>query len=480
MKNFLFLALSALLLWSCGTKELDPKPVITITNVSLVGINGGEATITYTIENPKPDAEILATTTNEWISDFDYSVPGTISFEVSKNESGAIRNGMVNLSYEGASDVVATVEQLIIAIIHNTADANDNTVNTLGQAIIDALGEGHETKNIIVTGTMNNADFASLIPFEHIDISAVNVVGKIANLLNQEQTNSIPTFAFHVIGDNGRPAGPNSTLKSIKLPNSMTEISAAAMGQCIALEEIRFPDELVKIQTQAFYQCIALKRVTNWGKVEVIESRAFSDCLALEALELPNTITTLEAASFAGCETLTSVVLPESMQNIIGNVFAACTSLKTFSAPAHLDFSAADYCFYRTGIEDFTFNSATTTIPAQFLMSTKLKKLDIPATITLIDNNIMEGKAGSFADIQTLTEITVHWTENIPAVDPFVLNPDTFNIPNSTYLGTFPESFGTVEKVGAELSKYSIKVPAGTIAAYLAVPGWDSYNLIEE
>ncbi len=481
MRRLLLFALSALALIGCTPEAKTPStPVITIDDISVVTAEGGQGQITFSIANPIDGATISASTTESWITNFEYPTTQTITFSVAANDNIDTRTGNITLSYEGAVDVVATLSQEQLSyVVNNTADAVDNTVNTLSASIIAALGEDHSKENIIVTGTMNNADFASLTNFVNIDLSRVEIVGTIKNLLNPEQTNSIPTFGFHELDSEGRPISINSTLKTLKLPNSIVELSAGSLGQCMALEEVRMPDELKFIQTQAFFQCLALKRVTNWGKIEIIGSRAFSDCQALEALELPSTITTLEAGAFSGCITLTEVILPESMTTITGNVFAANSAMTSFSAPEHLDFSAADYCFFNTALTSYTFNSATAVVPPQFLMSTKLTELDIPATITTIDNDLKDDKLGSFANIPTLTKISVHWTDNIPAVDSLHVNPDTFNLPEAQFVGTFPEGYGTVAAVGEELSQYSIEIPSGTMDKYLATPGWNFYNLIE-
>lgn len=88
-------------------------PVIDVTSSNPMGVanTSGTHTIEYTIDNPT-SAIISASANVAWIHDFDYSVDGEVSFEVDAQSPGAAaRDGVITLSYTGASDVEVTVNQ---------------------------------------------------------------------------------------------------------------------------------------------------------------------------------------------------------------------------------------------------------------------------------------------------------------------------------------------------------------------------------
>ena len=90
---------------------LDTTPQISgVTNPDKVAADGDVVTVSYTIVNPVSGKSISAVSSESWVSDFDYSVDGEVSFTVAEN-SGDERSATVTLSYEGADDVDFTVTQ---------------------------------------------------------------------------------------------------------------------------------------------------------------------------------------------------------------------------------------------------------------------------------------------------------------------------------------------------------------------------------
>ena len=75
------------------------EPVLTLTSENSLqfGAEGGEATITYTLENAVEGTELTATTTAEWITDI--TVGEVITFAVAANEATEERNDRVLVSY---------------------------------------------------------------------------------------------------------------------------------------------------------------------------------------------------------------------------------------------------------------------------------------------------------------------------------------------------------------------------------------------
>ena len=103
--NKLFLLLLALPLAfvACEPNEIpdtpQADPVLTLTSENSLQFTpeGGNGTITYTLENAVAGTELTATTTAEWITDI--TVGETITFVVAANESTQKRNDRILVTY---------------------------------------------------------------------------------------------------------------------------------------------------------------------------------------------------------------------------------------------------------------------------------------------------------------------------------------------------------------------------------------------
>lgn len=119
-KAFYFIAIIALVsLYSCNKEEEknnvpDPEISLNSTDDIVVSYEGGTASIGYKILNPVESSQILAESSEDWISDFSYT-DTEISFEVAPNEGTEERTATINLTYtygEGlAVEATATVRQ---------------------------------------------------------------------------------------------------------------------------------------------------------------------------------------------------------------------------------------------------------------------------------------------------------------------------------------------------------------------------------
>ena len=95
----------------CHTKALSLTPVIKPASTSItVPSNGGEQSITYTIQYPEDGKTLTAVSSEAWINSINCGTAGTVSF-VAEENVGAKRKATITLSYPGAEDVAVTVSQ---------------------------------------------------------------------------------------------------------------------------------------------------------------------------------------------------------------------------------------------------------------------------------------------------------------------------------------------------------------------------------
>ena len=140
IKNlFYFLLALPLVFAACDGDEPieEPKaPVLALTSEATLnfGASGGEATVTYTLENPVEGQEITATADVNWISDF---VCGeNIKFTVAENTALEARVGKVTVAYSTLSFEV-TVNQ-------SAATAPDLVLKSASEAEFEAEGGAGE------------------------------------------------------------------------------------------------------------------------------------------------------------------------------------------------------------------------------------------------------------------------------------------------------------------------------------------------
>ncbi len=143
------------------------------------------------------------------------------------------------------------------------------------------------------------------------------ILDKVKTVVVGEGITSLPVNAF---------AG-GSKLTSVKLPATLTGISASAFYKCSALKSIDLPESITSIDSNAFYGCSALTEIKLPASIKEIGSSVFSGCKALKSVNLPNGLKSIGESAFYGCKALTSVTLPKSLTELSKGVFAECTGL---------------------------------------------------------------------------------------------------------------------------------------------------------
>ena len=123
-------------------------------------------------------------------------------------------------------------------------------------------------------------------------------------------------------------------IKSIELPNSITELGAEAFTGCKNLKTITLPSSLKKIGDRAFRSCEKLESVIMPDGLEVIEKYAFSSCNSLESVTIPYTVAYLGNNAF-GANAYLEEVHMKSIEPPYAksNLFADCPYLDKIQVP---------------------------------------------------------------------------------------------------------------------------------------------------
>ena len=94
-------------------------------------------------------------------------------------------------------------------------------------------------------------------------------------------------------------------LKTVILPNTITNISEKTFKGCSSLTAITLPSELTNIGANAFEGCSSLAYVYFNEKLQTIGNKAFAYCSSLKAISVPNSVTTIGRGAFEAAKAWT-------------------------------------------------------------------------------------------------------------------------------------------------------------------------------
>lgn len=235
-----------------------------------------------------------------------------------------------------------------------------------------------------------------------------------------------------------------TSLTSVTIPSSITDIGYQAFGHCMNLTEINVEDGnekycsvdgvLFSKDKKTIVSYPAGKTQTTYSipeNVDSIDRYAFRDNAYLESVSVPDGVTSIGTSAFESCTSLSDISLPESIVSVgvdaiyntayfnddsnweddvlyVDNVlFLALDSIhgkyEIKDGTTVIVGSAFDNCNYLT---DVVIPDSVTGIPGGMFVSCKgLQSVTIPETVTEIGTS-------AFAECSSLTDIYFGGSEN--------------------------------------------------------------------
>jgi hypothetical protein len=233
----------------------------------------------------------------------------------------------------------------------------------------------------------------------------------------------------------------------------------------------------------------SIKTIEISSGVMSIGSRAFSDCSSLTSITISDSVTSIGDWAFSGCSSLTSVTIPDSVTAISNFAFSDCSSLNNiFVDPNNTVYSDKSGILFsknkdklirfpagRNGIY-IVPDSVTSIECSAFSNCSNLTSIIIPDSVTAISYY-------AFSSCSNLTSITI--PDSVTSIGNSAFS-DCSNLTSIYMCKKIPVgSFGDLYYAFGSTStpapvKCTLYVPQGSISAYRASKGWNTFVHIVE
>ena len=195
-----------------------------------------------------------------------------------------------------------------------------------------------------------------------------------------------------------------STIKTIKFPETILDMSEECFSSCPNLESITIPEksQLEKLPRESFYNCTSLTSVTLPTTIESFGENCFSCCTKLRSVNI-NETSVINISTIAFSETsLNEITFPQTLQNLSQFSIARCSSLLMADLSYTNIFTIPSYCFkYCSKLEIIKFPQSVTSIETEaFSYCSSLESVELP-------NDIQYIKSMAFYECTSLNKVVL-------------------------------------------------------------------------
>ena len=285
-------------------------------------------------------------------------------------------------------------------------DANRATItgysgNATALYIPDEI-DGHEVVAIGDRAFENRTDLRTvMIPDSVTEIEAYSF-NNCTNLSNVTLSKSLKYMG-------GRAFGSCEKITQIEIPKSLDNCGNSGyasyhgpFGACSGLKKITFEEGATEVSNGLFRGCTGLEEINIPDGVTKIESSSFEDCINLVSVNISDSVIKIENEAFAGCEKIESINIPDSVTEIGESTFANCSKLSNVKLSKNLEYMggrAFGSCEKITQIEipkslDNCGNSGYASYHGPFGACSGLKKITFEEGTTEISSGLFRGCTG--------------------------------------------------------------------------------------
>ncbi|MBQ5475506.1 MAG: leucine-rich repeat domain-containing protein, partial [Lachnospiraceae bacterium] len=207
---------------------------------------------------------------------------------------------------------------------------------------------------------------------------------------------------FGVFTENKRSYhSENSTLVSVKIPDTVTSIGEKTFYWCSALSSVEISESITEIGEEAFSDCDSLTSISIPDSVETLGSSAFSGCDNLHTVRVG--AATVGASAFSSNNKLTDITISDNVKSIGSCAFSGCTKLEKITFPDSVKDMGGAVFYGCSSLSEVTLSNEITSLSSNdrdgfFEGCTSLKSIVIPYYVTSIGEN-----AFSNAPLESIT-----------------------------------------------------------------------------
>lgn len=215
---------------------------------------------------------------------------------------------------------------------------------------------------------------------------------------------------------------------SIKMIVSLYSSTTGTFEGCTKLKTVKLPDTVTQFYSQTFKNCTALEEINIPKSIQVIQPQEFLGCSSLKTVDLRDTsVVRICNEAFKGCTSLTSVYLGE-LENLSIDAYAFqdCTNLETADCSKANISSIENYAFYNCSkLKKIDLSSSTMEQTGQsiFRACTSLEEVILPKTLKEINYLTFSGTAIKTLDLRetAITKIIDSGCANMDALKTLYL-----------------------------------------------------------
>ena len=367
--------------------------------------------------------------------------------------------GTVRIPYnvtEIASGVFNNLEGLTRVIIPGSVKkigANAFSNNKSLQEVI--MEDGIEViDRLAFNGCSNLKNVKMTNSVKEIGTQAFSSCSNLTNITLSNSLTKLDTYTFALC----------KNLENITIPENVTSIEINCFDSCDNLKEVYLPASLKNIKDSIFNNCNSLNKIIVDGKNEnfIVENNIlyskdktvlyfnFNDTSNVTELTIEEGVKTLMGGSLTKFTKLKVINLPSTLNSINSfnifrgmfdlesininegntkydsdgvNIYDNATQALIFSASKEKSFTVRQgtkiisaYAFYNnTNLESITLNNDLEQIEHQAFNNTKIKELNIPASVIYLNPSFIQG-----SDITTVTIDSQN--PNYTSDDSFIYN----------------------------------------------------------
>ena len=276
---------------------------------------------------------------------------------------------------------------LVLQTVDDTYETDISVDNTELEGIpIVGIGE-----NALYNDTkINSLSLPSSI--ERVKSGAFWKASNLKNVTFADKGKGLKTIGMYAFAD-------CSSLESIDLSNSsITEIPENAFSNCTSLKTVKLPSTVTKIADDAFADCKKLEEIQGLSncKISEIGKDAFAECYNLKTFDISSaTITSLPDTICSNMYALTSIHLPKTLTSIGTSALEGCKKLEEITgiSDCKLTSIGANAFASCSALKEVDLSkSSFTALPTSaFAKDTALTSVKLPDSLTEIGEKAFVG-----------------------------------------------------------------------------------------